>query len=311
MTVFYFLKNKIGRGLIAPLLILISSATSYAQNAQEDPFVDYNELLSNVQANLKIAQAKKAFLTSAILREQTLKLPTGSKAVVASSSLASSGTRDLSAPELVNSRKDGVLMICKYYKASEGQPDRIQMHATATVLTPDGICVSNWHVFMAMEQPEMQLPAADSLTFAVSLKGNIYPIERIMAFNEKCDVAIFKINASGQQLSTIPLGNGLAVGETVHAITNPEGSSYYYSQGVVSRNTADHKIGPMGDRMEITADYAKGSSGGPIMDNKGNMQGMVSTTFSIYAQDRPQVNLQMVVKKTIPVRSIRSLMQLQ
>lgn len=311
MTIFCFLKTKMRRGIIIPLLILLSSATAYAQNTPDDPFVDYNELLSNVQANLKIAQAKKAFLSSAKLREQTLKLPAGSKAAVSASSLAKSGTRDFGAPQLVNARKDAVLMICKYYKASEGQPDRIQLHATGTVLTSDGICVSNWHVFMAMEQPEMQLPASDSLTFAVSLKGDIYPIERIMAFNEKCDAAIFKINTGGQQLGTIPLGNGLAVGETVHTITNPEGSSYYYSQGVVSRNTADHKIGPMGDRMEITADYAKGSSGGPIMDTKGNLQGMVSTTFSIYAQDRPQVNLQMVVKKTIPVKSIRSLLQLQ
>lgn len=311
MAVFCFLLNKLGRGAIVPLLILISSATAFAQNVQDDPFVDYNELLGNVQANLKIMQAKKVFLTSAQLREQTLKLPAGSKAAITAASLAKPATRELSAPQLVNSRKDAVLMICKYYKASDGQPDRIQLHATGTVLTADGICVSNWHVFMAMEQPEMQLPANDSLTFAVSLKGDIYPVERIMAFNEKCDAAIFKINTGGQQLSSIPLGNGLAVGETVHAITNPEGSSYYYSQGVVSRNTADHKIGPMGDRMEITADYAKGSSGGPIMDNKGNMQGMVSTTFSIYAQDRPQINLQMVVKKTIPVRSIRSLIQLQ
>lgn len=294
---------------MVPLFILLLSSkfTVSAQTEKEDIYIDYNELLNNILTNLKAAQAKTTIIGSAHLRKQTLTLPAGSKARI--SSLAKPGKKELTGPQIIKARKDGVLMVCKYFKAGDGKPERIQLYATATALTEDGFCVSNWHVFMNFIQPEAELPTTDSVTFVVNLKGDIYPIEQVLAYNENADAAIFKINTGDNRLSPIPLGTELAVGETVHTLTNPGDYLYYYSKGVVARNTADHKIGPMGDRMEITADYAKGSSGGPILDDRGNMAGMVSTTHSIYAQERPQANLQMVIKTTIPVRSIRSLIQ--
>ncbi|EHQ25234.1 S1 family peptidase [Mucilaginibacter paludis] len=296
---------------MVPLFILLWLAhlSGYAQTEKSTDYVDYDELTGNVLKQLKAAQTKVPFTGSAGLREQALKLPPDSKARV--SLLAAPGKKEIPATQIVNDRKDGVLMVYKYFTATAKEPEKIQLYATATALTEDGVCVSNWHVFMGMVQPEVTLAANDSLTFVVTLKGDIYPIERILAFSKAADAAIFKINTGARRLSPIPLGTDLAVGETVHTLTNPEQYIYYYSKGVVARKTADHKIGPMGNRMEITADYAKGSSGGPILDNKGNMAGMVSTTYSIYAHDQPQINLQMVVKKTIPAQSIRSLIQVQ
>lgn len=289
------------------ILLMVSQFSVYAQAEKEDIYVDYNELLGNILTNLKAAQAKTPLLGSAQLRKQTLTLPSDAKARI--SPLTKPGRKELTGAQIIQARKDGVLMVCKYFKAAEGKPERIQLHATATAITEDGFCASNWHVFMNFIQRDAELPTTDSITFVVSLKGDIYPIERVLAYNENADAAIFKINTGNNRLSPVPLGAALAVGETVHALTNPGDYLYYYSKGVVARNTADHKTGPMGDRMEITADYAKGSSGGPILDDRGNMVGMVSTTHSIYAQERPQANLQMVIKTTIPVRSIRSLIQ--
>jgi serine protease Do len=311
MRSLFNLRIKTKGAFMVPFIVLLLSSqiSAYAQTEKDDIYVDYNELIANVLTNLKAAQAKTTFISSAGLREQALTLPAESKARI-TSQLPKTATKELTGAQIVKARKNGVLMICKYLKTADGKPERIQLYATATALTSDGFCVSNWHVFMNFIQPGAKLPTNDSVTFVVNLKGDIYPIERVLAYNENADAAIFKINTGSDHLTTIPLGNDLAVGETVHTITNPEHYLYYYSKGVVARNTADHKTGPTGDRMEITADYAKGSSGGPILDDKGNMAGMVSTTHSIYAQDMPQVNLQMVIKTTIPVRSIRRLIQL-
>ena len=59
----------------------------------------------------------------------------------------------------------------------------------------------------------------------------------------------------------------------------------------------------------MTADFAKGSSGGPIMDDRGNMVAMVSCIRAIYYSQQPPYYLQMNVKLTIPVSSLRMLMQ--
>ncbi|RKR81794.1 trypsin-like peptidase [Mucilaginibacter gracilis] len=310
VNLFYLLIKKKKPVVVAFFIILCSPHfTLHAQSLQNDTYVDYDELMSNVLKNLKAAQAKTPFTGSASLRKQALLLPSDSKAPIRS--LVKPGQKEMTAAQIIKDRRDGVLMIYKYYKATEKEPEKAQLYATASALTADGICVSNWHVFMGVVQPEETLAANDSVTFVVTLKGDVYPIQQILAFNKNADAAIFKINTGNAYLSPIPLGTELAVGETVHTLTNPEQYIYYYSKGVVARKTANHKIGAMGDRMEITADYAKGSSGGPILDDRGNMAGMVSTTHSIYAQDRPQVNLQMVIKTTIPAQSIRRLIQLE
>jgi serine protease Do len=56
--------------------------------------------------------------------------------------------------------------------------------------------------------------------------------------------------------------------------------------------------------MSITADFAQGSSGGPVLDRRGNVIGVVAATLSLYNSDN---NLQMVSKEAIPVSRIRAL----
>jgi hypothetical protein len=61
--------------------------------------------------------------------------------------------------------------------------------------------------------------------------------------------------------------------------------------------------------MSITADFAKGSSGGPVFDEAGNVAGMVASTESVYYDTKNGVrdNLQMVFKNCAPARSLLDL----
>ena len=63
--------------------------------------------------------------------------------------------------------------------------------------------------------------------------------------------------------------------------------------------------------MSITADFARGSSGGPVINPAGEVVGMVAFTNSIhYGSDEAGESgpLQMVVKSCVPVAAIRRLL---
>jgi S1-C subfamily serine protease len=63
--------------------------------------------------------------------------------------------------------------------------------------------------------------------------------------------------------------------------------------------------------MSITADYAKGSSGGPALDASGAVVGIASSTQSIYyGSEKPEQGpLQMVVKNCVPVAALRAMVK--
>jgi hypothetical protein len=61
--------------------------------------------------------------------------------------------------------------------------------------------------------------------------------------------------------------------------------------------------------MAVTADFGAGSSGGPLLDARGSVTGMVCSTTSVYWEDAKgkAKELQMVFKHCVPAESIRRL----
>lgn len=102
-----------------------------------------------------------------------------------------------------------------------------------------------------------------------------HDIQGITAVDPARDLVVLKISATGSP--TLPLGSSDAVrvGEPVYAVGNPLGLEGTFSQGIVSsiRQVGTDKL------LQITAPISPGSSGGPVLNGKGEVIGVSVATF--------------------------------
>ena len=102
-----------------------------------------------------------------------------------------------------------------------------------------------------------------------------YNIEGVTAIDAEHDLVILKISVPGAQ--TISLGDSdtVQVGLPIYAVGNPRGLEGTFSQGIISsiRKIGTDKI------LQITAPISPGSSGGPVLNDKGQVIGVSVATF--------------------------------
>lgn len=173
--------------------------------------------------------------------------------------------------------------------------------ASAFAIGQDGIIVTNHHV---LEKDDGEILGA------MDAEGTVYGVEKVLAANQEDDLAILKLRDAN--LIPMAIGKPARVGADVWVISHPNRKLYTMTRGMVSRyNMIMDNNRKHGRRMSITADYAKGSSGAPVFNRKGQVVGVVSSTSSIYysVENGKKENLQMVVKNCIPVESIHELIQ--
>lgn len=210
----------------------------------------------------------------------------------------------LNGKEVYQLCKKSTLVVCQKGKSSS------RFLATAVALTEDGICASNYHVFA-----EVILSNALNGTFQNKFiyfvllpNGQAYPLKKVLATDPINDFTIFQVEMGKDELDPMPLGDAAYEGEDIYCLSHPQGRLYFLTKGIVARNhsNVNKENGQIRLEMQITADYAIGSSGGPIIDRYGNLIGLVSSTHSVYSAPQSTKNLQMTIKNTVPIKLIRN-----
>lgn len=102
-----------------------------------------------------------------------------------------------------------------------------------------------------------------------------YGIEGVTAVDAERDLVVLKISASSSQSLSLGNSDAVQVGEPVYAVGNPRGLEGTFSQGIVSsiRELGTNKL------LQITAPISPGSSGGPVLNGKGEVIGVSVATF--------------------------------
>lgn len=102
-----------------------------------------------------------------------------------------------------------------------------------------------------------------------------FEIAGIMATDSALDLAL--LGMGDVRVASLPLGDSseVAVGDEVYVVGNPQGLEGTFSQGIVS---GVRKVGT-DTLFQITAPISPGSSGGPVLNNHGNVIGVAVATL--------------------------------
>ena len=131
------------------------------------------------------------------------------------------------------------------------------------IISTDGYILTNQHVVERAQRVEVQL--MDDRKFPAKVIGR----------DVRTDLALLKVEATG--LPILPLGDSdrVEVGELVLAIGNPFGLEHSVSLGVVNRKgRALGGSGAIVDYIQTDASVNPGSSGGPLLNMRGEVIGI-------------------------------------
>lgn len=201
--------------------------------------------------------------------------------------------------------KRAVVAIGSVYKCGKCDHWHLGSFATGWVFSPDGLIVTNFHVLDTSNDNVMGVMTAD---------GEVFAIKEVLAGDKAGDAAIFRIDTRGKTLPFLELGESVAPGEDVQIISHPKGRFFFLSRGVVSRFHRQKERGGKAVWMSVTADYAVGSSGGPVFNGKGQVVGMVSSTSPALAEEAKGKTaradtIQMVFKDCTSLTTLRGLLR--
>lgn len=217
-------------------------------------------------------------------------------------------TTGIDLPEVAPAQPDyenlsrSVFMVGTVYKCDKCEHWHAGGVATAWCLSEDGLMVTNAHVVERAKGAAMGI---------CDREGKCHPVSEVVAVDHDADIALIRVKGHG--FRPLAIGDTAGIGAKVRVISHPDRRYFMNTAGEVSRyhRQAGQKGRGPAVWMSITADYAKGSSGGPVFNDKGEVVGMVSSTNSIYYESKdgsPKGSLQMVVKNCVPVSAIRALL---
>ena len=127
------------------------------------------------------------------------------------------------------------------------------------------LIATNYHVIEGAAQGTAKLVG----------KNTEYPIEGFTAIDKTNDLALLKVTVYG--VNPLPLGDSdtVRIGETVYVAGNPLGLEGTFSDGIISsRRNKNTK-----ERLQMTAPISPGSSGGPVLNSKGEVIGVSVATY--------------------------------
>jgi putative serine protease PepD len=192
----------------------------------------------------------------------------------ASSAATSSGTRrvvDSTAPTATQIyQRDSTGVVAIKAITAKGEDE-----GTGIVLNEKGLILTNDHV----------IAGATSITVEANGSSSMTRVAKVVGEEANQDLALISVNPSGLGLKALTLASStpVQVGDSVYAIGNPYGLEETLTRGIVSALAREIEA-PDGAKITgaIQTDAAlnPGNSGGPLLDEEGDVIGVNSQIAS-------------------------------
>ena len=149
---------------------------------------------------------------------------------------------------------------------------------------------------------------------AMTRDGRVFAVREALAADPVDDLVLLQVDAADDvKFPFLSLSSDVpTIGTNVAVMSHPDEHYWMLTTGVVARNTLWRGDKGIEHYVCVTADFAKGSSGCPILDDRGNVVAIVNNTQSVYYDDdgkKKQMDLQMVVKNATPAWVARGLFE--
>ena len=115
---------------------------------------------------------------------------------------------------------------------------------------------------------------ADAIEIKVANKDGIFKGAKVVKASEDYDLAIIRTKQDFPYLKIDSIGKE-KVGSKIYAIGNPRGLEGTISDGILSGKRENEGI----EYLQITAPISPGNSGGPVLNEKGEVIGVSTFTF--------------------------------
>ena len=215
--------------------------------------------------------------------------------------LSKPGQKVLSGPELAERVERATVIVGTFYFCDKCS----NLHmgsASGFLISESGAMATSRHVLGGAKEKGRGI-------VALTRDGRLCAVREVLAADPLNDLVVLQLE--GTRFDPLPLVADAPVGASITVMSHPENHYFMLTTGVISRYSAMRGKAGVVNFMAVTADFAKGSSGGPVVNEFGAAVGMVNNTQSIYYDEDhgAQENLQMVIKDCVPARLLLELIK--
>ncbi len=170
------------------------------------------------------------------------------------------------------------VLVDKGVKIESGMGYNDAMLGSGFFITKNGYIITNHHVISDCVDPKYNGYARLYIKLAEDSETRIPA--RVIGYDKTMDLALLKTEVDAPYVFNLGSSSDLDVGDRIFVIGSPLGLERTLTSGIVS--TTDRDLLSLGKVFQIDAAVGPGNSGGPMIDEKGNVLAVVFAGIQNY-----------------------------